>query len=74
MGSMPVTIRCVDPQATVDAKMRPRGRSKPVEERDEQDMLRTAARAKKCVRHAANIIGVRSAIFLKTVVAGLKFG
>lgn len=39
-GGFEATIRCVDLQSLADTKMRPRGHRKPVEERDERNMLR----------------------------------
>lgn len=65
-GGFEATVRCVDLQALVDAKMRPRGRRKPVEQRDERDMLRAVARAKKTIRHAAKTIGVTHLMTLTT--------
>ena len=38
-GGFEAAVRQVDLQAMADAKMRPRGPRKPVEERDERDMV-----------------------------------
>jgi len=46
--------------------MRPRGYRKPVEERDERDMLRAVARAKKTIRHAVKTIGASHLLTLTT--------
>jgi hypothetical protein len=46
--------------------MRPRGLRKPVEERDERDMLRAVARARKTIRHAVKTIGATYLMTLTT--------
>ena len=65
-GGFEATVRCVDLQALVDARMRPRGYRKPVEERSEKVMLRAVARAKKTVRHAVKNIGCDHLVTLTT--------
>jgi hypothetical protein len=65
-GGFEATVRCVDVQAMLDAKLRLRGIRKPVEERDERDMLRAVARAKKTIRHAAKTIGATHLMTLTT--------
>jgi len=65
-GGFEVTIRCVNLQALADSRMRPRGHRKPVEERDERDMLRAVARAKKTIRHAVKTIGATHLMTLTT--------
>lgn len=65
-GGFEATVRCVDVQAMIDAKMRPPGHRKPVGERDERDMLRAVARAKKMVRHAVKQIGCDHLLTLTT--------
>ena len=65
-GGFEATVREVDLQRMADAKLRPRGRRKPVEDRDEKDMLRAAARAKKTVRHAVKTIGATHLMTLTT--------
>lgn len=49
-----------------DARMRPRGHRKPVDKRDERDMLRAVARAKKTIRHATKTIGATHLMTLTT--------
>lgn len=65
-GGFETTVRVVDLQAMVDAKMRPRGKRKPVDERNETDMLRSVARAKKMLRHAVKQIGADHLLTLTT--------
>jgi hypothetical protein len=65
-GGYEATVRCVDLQVLVDSRMRPRGHRKPLEERDERDMLRAVARAKKTVRHAVKTIGATHLMTLTT--------
>lgn len=65
-GGFEATIRLVDIQKAIDAQMRPRGHRKPVDERDERDMLRAVARAKKTIRHAVKTIGATHLMTLTT--------
>lgn len=65
-GGFEATIRRVDAQTLLDAQLRPRGRRKPVEKRDERDILRAVARAKKTIRHAVKTIGASHLLTLTT--------
>jgi len=65
-GGFEATIRCLDLQRLVDARLRPRGQRKPVEKRDERDILRAVARAKKTIRHAVKTIGASHLLTLTT--------
>jgi hypothetical protein len=55
-GGFEATVRYIDLQAMVDARLHVHRRRKQVEERSEKDMLRAVARAKKVVRHAVKQI------------------
>jgi len=55
-GGFEATIRCVDLQSLIDAKLRPRGHRKPLKERDECDILRAVARAKETIGHTVKTI------------------
>jgi hypothetical protein len=65
-GGFEATIRCLDVQALVDARMRPRGYRKPVAERSERDVLRAVARAKKMLRHGVKRLGCDHLLTLTT--------
>lgn len=65
-GGFEATIRRVDAQTLLDAQARPRGVRKPVEERDERDMLRAVARARKTIRHAVKTIGASHLLTVTT--------
>lgn len=65
-GGFEATLRPVDLQALAELRMRPKGHRKPVEQRDERDMLRAVARAKKTVRHAVKTIGATHLMTLTT--------
>jgi hypothetical protein len=65
-GGFEATIRYINLQRMVEAKMRRPGIRKPVEERSELDMLRAVKRAKKTVRHAVKTIGATHLMTLTT--------
>lgn len=65
-GGFEATVRIVDIQTMSDAAMRPRGVRKAVEERDERDVVRSVARAKKTLRHAVKQIGCDHLLTLTT--------
>jgi hypothetical protein len=65
-GGFECTVRRVDVQAMVDARMRTRGHRKPVSERDEADMLRAVKRSKKMVRLCVKEIGCNHLLTLTT--------
>lgn len=65
-GGFEATVRNVDAQSMEDMRLRPRGLRKPVAERDEKDMIRSANRAKKTVRHAVKEIGCDHLLTLTT--------
>ncbi len=65
-GGFEATVRIVDIQLMSDAAMRPRGTRKPLGERDERDVVRSVARAKKNLRHAVKQIGCDHLLTLTT--------
>lgn len=65
-GGFEAVVREVDVQAMVDARMRPRGLRKPVEQRDGRDMVRAVARARKTIRHAVKMIGANHLLTMTT--------
>lgn len=65
-GGFEATIRCVDLQSLVDLRLRPRGLRKPVEKRDERDIHRAVAWARKTIRHAVKTIGATHLLTLTT--------
>ena len=56
-GGFEASVRLVDLQALIDAQMRPRGRRKPVDQRDEVDMVSSVRRSKRALRRAVKEIG-----------------
>lgn len=65
-GGFEMTVRTVDLQALIDAKARPRGHRKPVDERSMADVIRSVQRAKRQVRHAVKQIGADHLLTLST--------
>ena len=65
-GGFEASVRCVDAQKMYEAAMRPRGARKPVKERSETDMLRSARRSKTNVRRAVKQIGCTHLLTMTT--------
>ncbi|MDP1718711.1 MAG: hypothetical protein Q8L40_11610 [Burkholderiales bacterium] len=65
-GGFEASIREVDLQALVNARMRPRGARKPESDRDPRDVVRSVARSRKTIRHCVKTIGADHMLTLTT--------